>query len=58
MGVLDVFDRFVFSLQSIMRNKRRSTAMIAGIILGVTILSGIIIHSEVLQNQNFELPHF
>lgn len=54
MNIMDFFDGVTNSLQSIFRNKRRSTAMISGIILGVSILSGIIIYTDVLQQENFE----
>ncbi|MCY3410704.1 MAG: ABC transporter permease [Candidatus Heimdallarchaeota archaeon] len=52
--VMKIIDIIVESTQSIYRNKRRSMAMVAGIILGITILSGIIIYSSVLQQENFD----
>ncbi|MHA2252324.1 MAG: ABC transporter permease [Candidatus Kariarchaeaceae archaeon] len=39
---------------AIFRNKRRSFAMISGIVLGIMILSGIFLYSTVLEQQNFE----
>ncbi len=46
-------DRFVYlsqSFRSIRRNKRRSMSMIAGLILGVSILAGIFLYTTVLMN--------
>ncbi|MDH5402451.1 MAG: FtsX-like permease family protein [Candidatus Heimdallarchaeota archaeon] len=43
-----------FTIQSIFRNKRRSFAMLSGIALGITIISGIYIYSSVLKTQNFQ----
>lgn len=39
---------------AIFRNKRRSFAMISGIILATTILSGIFVYSKYLQQENFD----
>ena len=38
------------SMRSIQRNKRRSISMIAGLILGISILAGIFLYSTVLMN--------
>ncbi len=46
-------DRFVYlsqSIRSIQRNKRRSMSMIAGLILGISILAGIFLYTTVLMN--------
>lgn len=42
------------TINSIFRNKRRSFAMVSGIILATTILSGIFLYSEFLQKENFD----
>ncbi len=52
--IRDKLEWLPLTLLAIARNKRRSFAMISGIILGVTILSGIFIYTEVLNQQNFE----
>jgi len=39
---------------SIVRNKRRSSSMIAGLILGISILSGILLYSTVLMNNVYD----
>ncbi|MHA2329525.1 MAG: FtsX-like permease family protein, partial [Candidatus Hodarchaeales archaeon] len=46
----DRFSYFSQSVRSIYRNKRRSVSMIAGLILGVSILSGIMLYSNVLMS--------
>ena len=46
-------DRFAYlsqSVSSIRRNKRRSMSMIAGLILGISILAGIFLYTTVLMN--------
>ncbi|MHA1945163.1 MAG: FtsX-like permease family protein [Candidatus Hodarchaeales archaeon] len=46
-------DRFAYlsqTLRSIQRNKRRSISMIAGLILGISILAGIFLYTTVLMN--------
>lgn len=40
--------------RSVIRNKRRSISMIAGLILGVSILSGILIYSNVLMDNIYD----
>lgn len=40
--------------QTIFRTKRRAFSLISGIILGTMILSGIILYSGVLAQNNFE----
>ncbi|MHA2362562.1 MAG: FtsX-like permease family protein [Candidatus Hodarchaeales archaeon] len=42
------------TLRSIRRYKRRSLSMIAGLILGISILAGIFIYSTVLQNNVYD----
>ncbi|MHA1170369.1 MAG: hypothetical protein ACTSRU_21280, partial [Candidatus Hodarchaeales archaeon] len=42
------FSYLSLSTRSIRRNKRRSISMIAGLILGISILSGILLYSTVL----------
>ena len=56
-GFFRVRDRFSYiksSIQSIFRNKRRSISMISGLILGVSILSGIMLYSTVLMNNVYD----
>ena len=46
-------DRFAYlsqAFRSIQRNKRRSISMIAGLILGISILAGIFLYTTVLMN--------
>jgi hypothetical protein len=45
---------FSKTFRSIFRNRRRSLAMIAGLILGVSILAGILIYSNVLMNNIYD----
>lgn len=52
--IRDRIEWIPLTLYAIFRNKRRSFAMISGIILGVMILSGIFLYSTVLKQQNFE----
>ncbi|MCY3411068.1 MAG: ABC transporter permease [Candidatus Heimdallarchaeota archaeon] len=52
--VLDKLEWIPLTAYAIFRNKRRTFAMISGIILGVTILTGILIYSSVLKQQNFQ----
>lgn len=48
------FEWISLTWYGIFRNKRRTFAMISGIILGVTILTSIFLYSSVLKQQNFE----
>lgn len=52
--IRDRLEWIPLTMYAIFRNKRRSFAMISGIILGVTILSGIFIYSAILNEQNFQ----
>lgn len=54
MSIKGAFEWIPLTIYAIFRNKRRSFAMISGIILGVMILSGIFIYTAVLDRQNFE----
>ncbi len=54
MEIKGLFEWIPLTIFAIFRNKRRSFAMISGIILGVTILSGIFIYTAVLNQQNFD----
>ena len=47
------YDSISISLQSIWRNKRRSMSLLSGVILGTVILSGIVIYTGVLQEENY-----
>ncbi len=50
-------DRIVYlkaALIAITRNKRRSISMIAGLILGISILSGILLYSTVVMNNVYD----
>ncbi len=56
-GIIRIQDRFSYlksSFQSIFRNKRRSMSMISGLILGVSILTGILLYSTVLMNNVYD----
>lgn len=44
---------FVEPFRDILRNKRRSMAMISGIILGTLIISSILIYTGILQEENY-----
>ena len=54
MSIKGPFEWIPLTVYAIFRNKRRSFAMISGIVLGVMILSGIFIYTSVLDRQNFE----
>ena len=46
-------DRMIYifqSIRSIQRNKRRSVSMVAGLVLGISILAGIFLYTTVLMN--------
>ncbi len=56
-GRIRIKDRLSYiksSLLSIWRNKRRSMSMIAGLILGISILAGILLYSTVLMNNVYD----
>ncbi|MHA1911136.1 MAG: FtsX-like permease family protein [Candidatus Kariarchaeaceae archaeon] len=52
-NVLNFYDALIIAIQSIWRNKRRSMALLSGVILGTVILSGIVIYTGVLQEENY-----
>ena len=56
-GRVRIKDRLVYfqsSIVSIIRNKRRSVSMIAGLILGISILSGILLYSTIVMNNVYD----
>ncbi len=56
-GRFRILARFVYfldSITSILRNKRRSVSMIAGLILGMSILSGILLYTTVVMNNVYD----
>ncbi|MHA1973346.1 MAG: FtsX-like permease family protein, partial [Candidatus Hodarchaeales archaeon] len=56
-GRLRPKDRVIYlknAIISILRNKRRSVSMIAGLILGISILSGILLYSTVVMNNVYD----
>ncbi len=52
--ILDRYVYFIDSIFSILRNKRRSVSMIAGLILGMSILSGILLYTTVVMNNVYD----
>lgn len=56
-GRIRIKDRVSYlkgSIISLFRNKRRSMSMISGLILGISILSGILLYSTVLMNNVYD----
>ncbi|MDP6154962.1 MAG: FtsX-like permease family protein [Candidatus Thermoplasmatota archaeon] len=52
-SIANVFTSVTESFSGIMRNRRRSMAMISGIILGTLIISSILIYTGILQEDNY-----